>query len=80
MPKRLDNSWREGKFRRTFCPFLVIVEAIDADYLSVWLPYWHIDKPKRGKPLYKYGQWASFIWERPFASLTSQARAKGYKI
>jgi hypothetical protein len=80
LPERLDNSWPEGGFTRSFYPFLVIVKSIDESYRSVWLPYWHIDKPKRGKSIYKYGQWASFISERPFASLVRQARAKGYKI
>jgi hypothetical protein len=80
LPKRLDNSWPEGKSQRSFYPFLVIVKSIDERLRSIWLPYWHIDKPKRGKPFYKYGQWASFISERPFASLVRQARAKGYKI
>jgi hypothetical protein len=47
----------------------------------MWLPYWHTDTNlKTGKISYKYGQWASFIWEGPFVSLISQARAKGYKF
>lgn len=77
------DKWTDGKgnkFERSFYPFLVIVQSIDEGYRSVWLPYWHIDKDRRGKLFYKYGQWASFIRERRFASLVSQARAKGYKI
>ena len=80
LPKRLDNSWREGKYRRSFYPFLVIVKSIDEGYRSVWLPYWHLDKDRQGHVRVKYGQWASFVSERPFASLIRQAKAKGYKI
>jgi hypothetical protein len=54
---------------------------MDEGYRSIWLPYWHIDKHfKTGKIIYKYGQWASFIAERPFISLIRQAKSKGYKI
>jgi hypothetical protein len=80
LPKRLDNSWVEGKFQRSFYPFLVIVKSIDESHRSIWLPYWHVDKPKKGASIPKYGQWASFVSERLFASLVRQARAKGYKF
>src|ERR1700733_3358436 len=79
LPKRIEK-WPRGKFERSFYPFLVIVKSTDEGYRSMWLPYWHIDKnQKTRKTFRKYGQWASFISERPFVSLIGQARAKGYK-
>jgi hypothetical protein len=79
LPKHIDR-WKEGRFNRSFYPFLVIVKSKANGHRSVWLPYWHIDRRRRQNPRVKYGQWASFIRESPFASLVGQAKTKGYKI
>jgi hypothetical protein len=81
LPKPKPRSWREGKLKRGFYPFLVMVESINEGHRSVWLPYWHIDTNRRGHIVgVKYGQWASFMRDSVLASLTDQARAKGYQI
>jgi hypothetical protein len=81
LPKPMPRSWRERRLQRSFYPFLVIVESSDSGHQEAWLPYWHIDKNSRGDTVgVKYGQWASFLRASVLASLTSQARAKGYKV
>ena len=81
LPKPMPRSWREGRYQRSFYPFLVIVESSPRGQQEAWLPYWHIDKNRRGDTVgVKYGQWASFLRASVLASLTGQARAKGYKV
>ena len=81
LPKPMPRSWREGRFQRSFYPFLVIVKSSSSSHQEAWLPYWHIDKNRSGDTVgVKYGQWASFLRASVLASLTDQARAKGYEV
>jgi len=77
LPKHLPRSWPEGKYKRGFYPFLVILEKVNDGHCWAWLPYWHVDKNRRGHIVrVKYGQWASVMRDGAFASLIKQARAK----
>ena len=81
LPKPMPRSWREGRLQRRFYPFLVMVESSDGGHQEAWLPYWHIDKNRHGDIVgVKYGQWASFLRASVLASLTDQARIKGYEV
>jgi len=81
LPKPMPRSWRQGRFKRSFIPYLVIVESCGNRCQEAWLPYWHIDRNRRGEIVgVKFGQWASFLRAEVLASLMKQARAKGYKV
>ena len=88
LPEGRPSNWREGRYRREFYPFLVIVESTEEEGVrfkkprrSAWLPYWHIDRNRRGCIVHtKYGQWAPFMAHSAFASLVRQARKKGYRL
>ena len=88
LPEGRPLTWREGRYRRGFYPFLVMVESTEEEgvhlrkpHRSAWLPYWHIDRNRRGRIVHtKYGQWAPFMAHTAFASLVRQARKKGYRI
>jgi hypothetical protein len=44
LPKPRVTSWREGKSRVAFYPFLVIVKSLDDHHEYTWFPYWHIER------------------------------------
>src|SRR5207302_1157429 len=49
----------DGK-RVTFRPFLVVLQRVEQERYSAWLPYWHIVEGNAATQK-KYGQWAPFM-------------------
>src|SRR5882672_8604913 len=54
LPKKPD-TWRRGKSKIQFYPFLVLLESLNSRHRSVWLPYWHA-VTNDGRTRMKYGQ------------------------
>lgn len=81
LPKSIA-AWEQGadQSRVEFFPFLVIVESLEEDYHSVWLPYWHIVTHSSAHIETKYGQWAPFIAADSYRLMVKQAREAGFDI